>query len=209
MTTARPATVASYIAIFIIAALAGCASAPPEPTVDYKQDYNFSTVKTFAFLPQSGGTSGDSPKMFLSDMQKDRIDEALKQAVEQKGIKYINDPARADVLLTWHLSAQEKTDVRTYSTGASYGGGYGGGYYGGSNRRAHYNCWNCGGTEVSVRQYTQGTFIVDVVDPGMDQSVWRSVIQSKLKGEMGQDQQVYTEAANRIMARFPPIQLTQ
>ena len=206
MTEPRHATVANFMAILFIAMLAGCSSAPPEPQVDYKQDFDFSHIKTLAFLPQSGSVSGDSPKMFLSDMQKERIDIALTQAVAQKGITVIDDLAKADAYIAWHLSAQEKTDVRTYSTGPSYG--YHGGYYGGYNRRAHYNCWNCGGTEVSVRQYTQGTFIVDVVDPGLNQSVWRSVIQSKLKGEMGHEQQPYNEAADRIMANFPPIQLT-
>ena len=191
------------LVLFLLGFLAACSSAPPEPTVDFKQDYDFRNVKTVAFLKYSGGVSGDSGDVFISDMQRERVDTALAQAVEKKGITVIADPKKADLLLTWHLVTQEKTDVRTYNTGMSYGAGYGS-----YNRRAHYSCWNCGGTEVRVKQYTQGTFIVDAVDPELDQSVWRSIIQSKLKGQLNTDQQPYNEAADRIMARFPPLQLS-
>ena len=182
--------------------LAACASTPPEPEVDFNSSYNFSKIKTIAFLPASGGASGDSPRALLSDMQINRIDLALEQSVEKKGFDIITDTSKADALITWHLFAQEKTDVRTYNTGPSYGGYYG--RYGGYNRRAAYSCWNCGGTEVSVKQYTQGTFIVDVIDPKLNQSVFRSVIQSRLKGQMQQEQEPYNTAADRIMAKFPP-----
>ena len=203
MNTLFHTTISRCLGIVLLGVLAACSSAPPEPTVDFKQDYDFRQVKTLAFMPHSGGVSGNSPKMFISDMQRERINDALVQAVEKKGIKVIEDPKQADALITWHLVAQEKTDVRTYNTGMSYGAGYG--HY---NRRAHYSCWNCGGTEVRVKQYTQGTFIVDVVDPKLDQSIWRSIIESKLKGEVEQSQQPYNEAADRIMARFPPLQLS-
>ena len=63
--------------------------------------------------------------------------------------------------------------------------------------------WNCG-TDVRVRQYTQGTFIVDIIDPGLEQSVWRAIIQSRMKGEVQQEQEPYDTAARRIMASFPP-----
>ena len=196
-------TLSRILALLVLGALAACSSAPPEPMVDFNKSYDFSTIKTVAFLPEAGGTSGDSPRVFISSMQRERVNIALAQAVEKKGITMIADPKKADALLTWHLVAQEKTDVRTYNTGMSYGSGYG--HY---NRRAHYSCWNCGGTEVRVKQYTQGTLIVDVLNPITNQSIWRSVIESKLKGEVEQSQQPYNEAADRIMARFPPLQLS-
>ena len=177
--------------------LTACASSPPEPVVDYNNAYDFQQIRTMAFLPHNRAASGDSPRALMSDMQINRINLALEQAVENKGFEIVDDPKKADALLTWHLVVQEKTDVRTTPGGAS------GGYYRGYNRRAAYSCWNCG-TDVSVRQYTQGTFIVDVMDPKMNQSVWRSVIQSRLKGELQREQEPYNQAANRIMASFPP-----
>ena len=59
-------------------------------------------------------------------------------------------------------------------------------------------------TEVSVQNYTEGTFIVDMIDPQMRKSVWRSVTQSRLKGKHENDQGKYNEAAMIIMEGFPP-----
>ncbi len=181
--------------------LAGCSSSPPKPTVDFKQDYSFAGAKKIAFYQGSGQISGDNP-LRISDMQRDRADRALQQALEKRGYQFVDDPAAADLFLTWHLATQDKTDVRTYET-PSYAGGYG---YGPYNRYSMYNCWNCMGsqTEVSVQNYTEGTFIVDMIDPELKQSVWRGVTQSKLKEKSNPDQARFNEAADLIFADFPP-----
>jgi hypothetical protein len=188
---------------FTAALLTACASAPKAPDVDYKHDYEFSRIKTFSYMTDSGGASGNSSRAFLSDMEINRINSALIDAMELKGYKWVDDAFQADVLVNWHLFAQDKQKVSTYNTGPSYGAGYGGGYRG-YNRASMYNCWNCGGTEVRVSNYTEGTFIVDIIDPKINQSVWRAVIQSKLKKQPNTDQQATNAAAQRIMAAFPP-----
>ncbi|MEJ6540212.1 MAG: DUF4136 domain-containing protein, partial [Halioglobus sp.] len=127
--------------------LAACASGPPKPTVDYKADYDFSAVKTIAFYRNSGEVLGDNP-MQLSDIQRDRIDEALSYALTHRGFQMVTAASTADLLLSWTLDTQNKTDVRTYQTptmGMGMGRGYGG-YYGGYNRYSAYNCWNCSPT---------------------------------------------------------------
>ena len=183
--------------------LAACASSPPKPEVDYKADYNFSNIKKLAFYKGSGDVTGDNP-LQLSDFQKERVDDALQFALENKGMQFVSDPAEADMLVSWHLVTENRTDVRTYETPA-YGGAYYGGY-GRYNRYSMYNCWSCmpTQTEVSVKNYTQGMFIVDMIDPQLRKSVWRSVIQSKLKGKHDADQGKYNEAATVIFASFPP-----
>ena len=189
-------------ALLVIVAftLAACSSSPPEPQVDHDQSYDFSKIKTIAFYHGAGTASGGaSAAVWLNDMVHNRVDKGLKNALEMKGFKIIEDEGAADALIAWHLATEEKTDVRSYNTGMTYGyGAYG---YG---RRSAYGCMNCGGTDVRVSQYTQGTFIVDIIDPKMEQSVWRSVVQSKLKNEASHDQQDYNEAAARIMGQFPP-----
>ena len=192
-----------WVSILLIA----CASGPPKPTIDYKADYDFSDVKTIAFYRNSGEVLGDNP-MQLSDIQRDRIDEALSYALTNRGFQMVTDTANADLLLSWTLDTQNKTDVRTYQTptmGMGMGRGYGG-YYRGYNRYSVYNCWNCSPTrtEVSVQNYTQGTFIVDLIDPTLKKSVWRGVTQSRLKGQHSEDQGKYNAAATAIFASFPP-----
>ena len=186
--------------VFSSVLLSGCASGPPKPTVDFKSDYDFAGVKTVAYYRNSGQVIGDNP-LQLSDMQRDRIDEALAYALRNKGLQIVDDAAQADLLLSWHLVTQEKTDVRTWETPAM-GWGY--------NRYSAYSCWSCGATrtEVSVQNYTQGTFIVDMIDPGLKKSVWRAIIQSRLKGQLQSDQDKYNETATEIFATFPPGQPT-
>ena len=112
-----------------------------------------------------------------------------------RGYNVVEDPATADLLLSWHFVTQEKTDVRTYNT-----------------MSARYRaCWSCppgwGGTnqQVSVRQFTQGTFIVDLLDPSVMQSVWRAVIEERLR-DLNEEEAAgrRTEAAQAIFAGFPP-----
>lgn len=198
-------TKSSCNAIWILAIgllLTACASSPPKPLVDFKPDYNFSAVKKVAFFEKSGQVIGDNP-LTLSDMQKDRIHSALSFALRNKGLEIVDDASQADLLLSWHLVTENKTDVRTYDTPAM------GPYYG-YNRYSMYNCWSCvggmsGGTDVSVSNYTQGTFIVDMIDPELRKSVWRSTTQSRLKGQLEQDQGKYNAAATNVMASFPPL----
>jgi len=180
--------------------ITACASGPPKPTVDFKSDYNFTPVKKIAFYRDSGQVTGDNP-LQLSDMQRDRIDEALSYALTNQGFQIVGNSADADLLLSWHLVTQQKTDVRTWDTPTM---GYGG--YGRYNRYSAYNCWNCAPTrtEVSVHNYTQGTFIVDMIDPAMRKSVWRAIIQSRLKGNQSSDQGKYNASATAIFASFPP-----
>ncbi len=192
-----PFAIVGILALFLLSA---CSSGPPKPDVDYSQAYDFSKVRTVAFYKDSGQVSGDDP-LRLSDMQRDRIDDAIRVAVENKGVTFLADPAKADLLLSWHLATADKTDIRTYQSASV---GYGG--YGGYNRYSRYSCWSCmpTQTQVSVSNYTEGTFIVDMIDPELGKSVWRAVTQSKLKGKQKHEQAKLDQAAALIFASFPP-----
>ena len=102
-------------------------------------------------------------------MQIDRVNASLTAELQRRGFQVVQNKADADMLLAWHLVTQERTDVRTF------------------NSNTRYNCWNCrrmgmgSGSNVTVRQYTQGTFIVDMIDPDSLQAVWRSVFESRMR----------------------------
>jgi hypothetical protein len=195
-----PTTVAllqKLLLTLALAAVAGCATSPPAPEIDFKADYDFQQIETLAFLPQSGSVSGDSPEPYISDIAADRINTGIIRALEAKGFRIIDEPEQADAWISWHLVTREKTDIRTYQSGPTYGG------YRGYNRAAFYSCWTCS-SNVTVRQYTQGSFFVDVIDPDLKRSVFRSLVVSRLKGQVNRDQAEYDAAAARILAGFPP-----
>lgn len=186
-------------ATLILLAVAACATKPPEPVVDFAPDYDFGQSKTIGFYALSGEVTGNNPTE-LTDFQRDRIDAALKAALEAKGFTFVDRTADADLLLSWHLNLMDKTDVKTYNS-PSYGATVG---YSRYNRYAMYNCCNCmNQTDVRVSEYTQGTFIIDMIDPDENASIWRSVTQSKLKEETIRDQAALDSAAVRVLAAFP------
>lgn len=177
-----------FTALLTLALVTACASTL-EATSDYDQKFDFSGVRRIAIQP----VERDSLSTIrISDMQISRIDRALVDELQRKGFQVVADNREADLLLTWHLVTEERTDVRTY------------------NSMSYYNCWRCGPnvSDVSVRQYTQGTFLVDLIDPLRNQSVWRSVIGSRLQSNpdpaSAESEQRRAEAARAIFADFPP-----
>ena len=170
--------------------------------MDFAPDYNFTQPKTIGFYATSDEVTGNNPTE-LTDFQRDRIDAALQDALEARGFVFVDKTADADLLLSWHPNLMEKTDVKTYNN-RSYGASVD---YSRYNRYAMYNCYSCmNQTDVRVSEYTQGTFIIDMIDPDENASVWRSVTQSKLKDETIRDQAVLDSAAMRVLAASHPAQ---
>ena len=177
-------------ALFLVGSLVtGCAS-PLTATVDHDPSFDFSNVRTIAIQPIDRTVAST---VVISDMQVNRVNQTFADELSRKGIEVVQDNAAADMLMTWHLVTQERMDVRTYNTMSA----------------RYTSCWHCGPTatsDVRVRQYTQGTLIVDLIDPVRLQSVWRSIIQSRLS-EPSNDEQAAErrrEAAAAIFESFPP-----
>jgi hypothetical protein len=168
--------------------MAGCAgSGPPQASIDHMASYDFSDVKTFAYLPRKGGPEAAG---VFSDMEIQRMHQAFARALAAKGMVYVEDREQADILASWHLITQEQTDVRSY------------------NASSYYQCWGCGPavSDVSVRQYTKGTLIFDLVDTEMRKSVWRGVMQSRIsdKRQAQGQQERFNAIASAMLESYPP-----
>lgn len=169
----------------LLALLFTACTSTPTANMDFDSSFDFGPVKTIAIQPINRTVAST---IIVSDMQVSRINEAITQELEQRGYRMVADNAQADLFLTWHLITQERMDVRNYNTSI------------------RYNCWNCGGSNVRVTQFTQGTFIVDLIDPERLQSVWRSVFESRLRNQPdpAQAEENRRAAAAAIFADFPP-----
>ncbi len=186
MKTSRSAVFVTGIAT--LALLGACAAfPPPKLAVDYKKDYDFQQASRVAFAPATKKGSG---ALLLTDVHADRVVLSLERALNACGYSVVDEPAEADLVLSWHVVAHEKTDVRGYDA------------------TSYYQCWRCGPSvsDISVRRYTEGTFIVDLIDPQLDKSVWRGVLQRRLKAnpdvEVRQDR--FDAAAMEMFSNFPP-----
>jgi Domain of unknown function (DUF4136) len=176
----------ALVGLFIMAVVTGCASSLQAVT-DFDSQFNFSTVRKIAIQPIDRSNLNS---IRVSDMQVSRVNQALAAELQSKGFEIVTENSEADVYLTWHLVTEERVDVRSY------------------NSMSYYNCWRCGPavSDVSVRQYTQGTFIVDMIDPARNQSVWRSVIESRLQSNPNDQASAErrAEAATAVFVEFPP-----
>ena len=181
----KPATMMAATALLLL--LTACSSAPSlEARTDYKRDFNFSGVDSIAIQPVQ---RANLAAVRISDMQVARMNTSFRNALQARGLNVVEDNAQADLLMVWHLVTEERTDVRTYNT------------------QSFYNCWRCGPavSDVSVRQFTQGTLIVDMVDPVSNRSVWRSIVQTRLRqSDAEQAEALRNEAARASFAQFPP-----
>ena len=175
--------------LLLVLGVAAC-STPLTATVDHDPGFDFGNVRTVAIQPIDRTVAST---VIISDMQVTRINETFAQELSRHGVEVVQNNADADVLMTWHLVTQERMDVRTYNTMSA----------------RYTTCWHCAptsGTDVRVRQYTQGTLIVDLIDPDRLQSVWRSIIESRLREPSTPEDAAErrAEAAAAIFEGFPP-----
>jgi hypothetical protein len=185
MNLSKSMTMLTLMAAFV---LSGCTTASLQATTDFDSEFNFSSVQKIAIQPV---TRMNAAAILISDMAVNRLNSVFTDELTRKGFEIVTDNADADMYLSWHLVTQEKTDVRSY------------------NSASYYNCWRCGPTvsDISVHQFTEGTLIVDMVDPERSQSVWRSTVQSRLKSKSDAeaDDALRHEAGRALFAEFPPI----
>ena len=178
-----------FWAITVIALASAC-STNPTATVDHNPAFDFSQVQRVAILPLNRSVT---PQTAVSDLQAKRMESALANAMISRGLDVSYDPNEADLLLTWHLVTQERTDIRTYN----------------SMSARYTRCWSCAPSNsqsVRVRQYTRGTLIADLIDPNAGASVWRSIVENRLPSNMNNEiaAELRDTAAQALFDEFPP-----
>lgn len=182
------------LAIFLlVASFAGCAS------IDIQTDYNPQAVgdmaeyQTYAWLPHP--SEGD-PRVH-NPLVASRVEAAVDETLVAKGYTKTN-AASADFMIGWHAALEGKVDVQTVDR--YYGYGYGG-WYGRYGRG--------GGAVVSnthVREYDQGTLIIDIVDKSSNELVWRGAAQAEVIAQATPEerQERIAKAIRKVFEDFPP-----
>ncbi len=167
----------------LVLLLAGCAS---QPNIRVLEDttVDFSEYRTFSYFPQLGTDRAQYRSI---------VSEALKTATtrEMTARGYVlteNDP---DLLINFSGKRDEK--VRVTSTPAP------GGYYG--YRR--YGVWGTYPQEIRVREYTEGTLNIDIVDARRNLLVWEGVAEGTVsKADLENPVPAINEAVQLVFGRF-------
>jgi hypothetical protein len=161
--------------------IAGCSSISVR--TDYDRAFDFSSYETFGWLPKSEMPAGD-PAVRSGFVGK-RIVGSVEAELEAKG--YRRD-ARPDFLLSWFVVVRERTQV--VERGHSYGRRRYGGY-----------------REIDVRTQQVGSLVLDVIDAGQKELVWRGTASAVVGDPEGSEERI-REAVGKLLAGFPPGRVT-
>lgn len=179
----------SLIVLALALAIAACAAAPKIYTNE-DPEARFATYTTYGFLPD---LSTDKPeyRSLLSKFLK----KATSRELEQRGYTLSDQP---DLTVNFYVKTKEKI-TQTPSSGF-------GGYYG--YRTGYYGTWDSyggyGGYGGRIRQQTEGTLTIDLVDSAGNQLVW----EGSITGIVSEEDQENVEASindsiTRVFARYP------
>lgn len=159
--------------------------------ISTRSDYDPGAVEairnyqTYAWLPEP---SQDRGRQLVAG----RITAAVDAELAAKGYRKVaRDP---DFEVGWHVATDDRVDVQTFND--YYGYGYRGWGYGGPVY----------GQQTTVRNYTQGTLLLDVVDGDSDQLVWRGTAEGEVDVNASPEERSarINEAVGEILGDFPP-----
>ena len=169
-------------------ALGACATTSgPTVRIDADPTANMASYGTYSFF-EPFGTDRSGAATPLGNAVK----QALRREMDVRGLRYVE--SGGDLLVNAAVKSTDKTDVSTMPTMDPYFG-----YRGG-----RYNPWIGYSQETIVRQYTEGTLTVDLVDRARKQLVWSGAAFGRVTDKVRKDPQGTVDAAVReIFARYP------
>jgi hypothetical protein len=189
--SARNRTLRASIAILVaLPGLSGCAA---RARSDFDREAVFTYYNTFDWIAppvraSEEGVQSDPEGPFARNSLLDkRIRAAVNGNLEARGFRHL-ESGESDFRLNYHVTFKDNL----VGSGSDFG-------YFGHYRRGGFSS----GFNWSVRQYQEGTIIIDIVDRAKDQLVWRGwVVRRNRDGNF--DEAEIARAVNLILKRFPP-----
>ncbi len=164
---------------------------------DYNPDFDFTQLKTYAWLEKDTTLSGDT--RINNDLVVARVRNAVEKNLEARGfVKVASDSA--DFRVSWHGAIKKKLQVDTidhFYIPYGYGALYRDPFLGGVAMRTS-----------TVREYEVGTLIVDILDPVHHKLIWRGSGSDRLEESSGPEKatQKINAAVHAILKDFPPVE---
>ena len=172
------------IALALVFGLAGCSTVQID--TQYKPGTDYKKYRTFAWNPIEPGpeqaTEARDPavrQLVFSTIEKRLIDRGFRKAAPE---------ATPDFFIAVHGWSRDKIDVKQY--------GYVYGYSG-------YGMYpTMGGPAVEVRQYKEGTIVVDFIDVTTHEMFWRGTASDTFLPGTGRD--AVKDALAALLDAYPP-----
>ena len=165
-----------------LAALGACSSLTVN--TDWNTTIDFTKYKTFDFKADT---------LPYSTFTQQRLRSTIESTLLSKGVA--RSEKEPDLILVYRVNLRKETQYTTVSTGGyGYGpawGGYYGGYYGG------------GVSQTTASQVPYGALTIAIVDPKLNQLVWRGEADAQL-GDSESNAQLVHDAITQMFSQFPP-----
>lgn len=177
---------------------------------DFDQSIDFSTFRSYRWHGPNEFNL-ESMQYLASELTDERIRSVVDSELARKGIR-LRENGPVDFYVNYTVTSEEKLDIDTYNTYSGYHPGWGYGGYGGLGPYRYggvgvgYGYGSTGGTETRVSEYTQGTFVLDFIDPESDTLVWRGLADGKVDTSASQPERESRtiEVVQRVLGNFPP-----
>lgn len=174
------------VSMFMVAFLSGCSSSISY-NYDWDRDEDLTKYSTYAWVPVPEALPTDiQGARERNELIGKRITRAVASQLEAKGHKL--DETSPTFLIAYHVGSEDKVSVTDW--GYRYGPGP----------------WGYYGRDIDVRQYTQGTLIIDFIDASSKQLFWRGAASKAIDQNATQEEidQVINEAVAGIFKNWPP-----
>lgn len=173
------------------ALIAGCTAGIEVRTMT-SPDASLTTLHSFRMLPgparrDGRPASGEDDPMINNSIANRALRERITSAFMNRG--YVLDERNADFGVAFYATAREKLDVGVWDYGYPFPQGW----------PYHPPLGQ------NVTQYTEGTIVIDVVELGTRQLLWRGSARAELSDDPGENVTQLARVAEAVVARFPEV----
>ena len=181
----------SIFASLLALVLAGCAASGPTIMVNTAPGTDLSGFETFNCLQPLGTDRDNGARTPMSSM----LMGAMTRELTTRGLTQSDSP---DLMVDFFVTTEDRMDVRTTRSSSMH-----------SMHSVHRSHWGRSSFstwptyQTTVRQYTQGTLLVDLIDPAANALVAEGAAQNRIRSNELSRQQV-DDIVAQIMTEIMP-----
>lgn len=194
MPNSTPSKTRATLVLITLLALAGCQST--RTAFDYDKDVDFGSYRTYSWI-SANPLGFHTMESHASTLLEQRLMTSTRQSLADKGLRYIDDPAAADLLVAFTVGSRERITQGSYEDpmiGGYYGYGrdYAGGDYldYGSGNYWHDNAQ-------LLRVSMEGQVCIDLFDRQARRPVWHGTARETVAGP---DVEYWRDSVDRIVS---------
>ncbi len=158
-----------------------------DPGADFSRFGSYAWISPDPLIPQVQGVTAGRP---MSPIDDGRIRDAVDTELATRGWLEAEETDQADLIVSYGLGAESRTEVYETPTSAGYYGYRRGGWYASST--------------VRTRQVTEGTLTLEFFDRRTKQAVWAGWASKRIpQGGSKDPDKTIREAVAKILETFP------